>query len=89
MNDPQFDVGDKGYDNAPAFSPEPPARQRGCFFYGCIFALVLAVIGLILGGALLYTGYHYYMKIVEEYTSTTPADIKKFTLPDACPPYCG
>ncbi len=83
MNDPQFEVGNKGYDNSPGFSAEPPPKkQRGCFFYGCVFAAVLAVIGVILAGALTYTGYYYYTKLINDYTSTTPAELTKFQLPE-------
>ena len=45
-NDPEF------Y-QAPKFTPEQyqaPPRQRGCFFYGCIIASVLAVLMAILVG---------------------------------------
>ena len=43
-NDPEF------Y-QAPKFTPEPPhalPKQRGCFFYGCIIASILAVLFAIL-----------------------------------------
>ena len=43
-NDPEF------Y-QAPKFTPEPPQalpKQRGCFFYGCIIASILAVLMAIL-----------------------------------------
>ena len=45
-NDPEF------Y-QAPKFTPEPPQalpKQRGCFFYGCIIASILAVLLAIVHG---------------------------------------
>ncbi len=82
MNDPQFEVGNKAYDNAPGFTPEPPRRERGCFFYGCVIASVLFVIGLILAGALTYTIYYYYTKAIHDYTSTTPEQIPQVNMPE-------
>ena len=81
MNDPQFEVGQKPYDNS-AFTPEPPRKQRGCFFYGCIIALVVGLIGLILVGASAYIGYTWLMKVRDEYTSTSPAEIAQVNLPE-------
>ena len=82
MNDPQFEVGQKHYENA-GFPPEsPPRKQRGCFFYGCIIALILGLIGLILAGIVAYLGYTSIIKLRDEYTSTTPAEIPKADLPE-------
>ena len=82
MNDPQFEVGQKDYENA-GFPPESfPRKQRGCFFYGCIIALILGLIGLILAGIVAYLGYTSIIKLRDEYTSTTPAEIPKADLPE-------
>ena len=54
-NDPEF------Y-QTPKFSPEQyqaPPRQRGCFFYGCIIASVLALLVVILVAILAFVGYRY------------------------------
>jgi hypothetical protein len=76
-NDPEF------Y-QSPKFTPEPPMavpRQRGCFFYGCIIASVLALLVAILvaiGGYLLYRGLN---QLVDQYTATTPLELPKVELP--------
>ncbi len=44
---------DPEFYQSPKFSPdkaEAPPRQRGCFFYGCIIASVLALLMLISRG---------------------------------------
>ena len=57
--------------------PEPPRKQRGCFFYGCITAGILLVLGTI-GTALVgYMGYRWYMNLVENYTDTQPRALPK------------
>lgn len=86
MNDPQFDVGQKPGDPTlnpyeAGFSPEPPQKSRGCFFYGCIIATVLAVLTLICLGVLFYFAYSYYSRAIQEYTSPTPAEIPTVSLP--------
>src|SRR6185437_6005621 len=55
-------------------------KQRGCFFYGCIIAIVLAVLALILAVAVGYMGYYYYTKVLQEWTSTAPVEIPSVTL---------
>jgi hypothetical protein len=80
-NDPEF------Y-QAPKFTPEPPhalPKQRGCFFYGCLFASILAVLMAIVlgvGGFLAYrVAYRALSQVVEEYTSTTPRELPKAAVP--------
>jgi hypothetical protein len=75
MSDPQFDAIHKGYDNSAA-----PGSQRGCFFYGCLIAAILMLIGLVLAGAVGYIGYSYVAKLVDEYTSTTPDTLPVVTI---------
>ncbi|SIN80717.1 hypothetical protein SAMN05444166_0987 [Singulisphaera sp. GP187] len=56
---------------------EPPKAGHGCFFYGCITAIVLAVLlmaGIAISG---YFGYQAYLKIVKQYTSPTPTPLPK------------
>src|SRR5262249_32356890 len=77
-NDPEF------Y-QAPKFSPEQyqaPPRQRGCFFYGCIIASVLALLLLILLGVSIYLGYRWVTKMVDTYTATAPRDLPKVQMPE-------
>ena len=69
------------YDQPPAealFTPEePPKSGHGCFFYGCITAIVLAVIGLILLILGIYFGISWLDKTIKSYTSTTPVVLPK------------
>ena len=65
-NDPEF------Y-QTPKFSPEhyeAPPRQRGCFFYGCIIASVLALLMAILVAVIAFVGYRMLNQWVNEYTGT-------------------
>jgi hypothetical protein len=76
-NDPEF------Y-QAPKFTPEPPQampRQRGCFFYGCIIASILAVLFAILMGVIAFFSYRMLSKAIDDYTSTTPRDLPKLEMP--------
>jgi hypothetical protein len=76
-NDPEF------Y-QAPKFSPEQyqaPPRQRGCFFYGCIIASVLALLAAIFVGVLIFVGYRWVYQIVNDYTSTAPEKLPKVDMP--------
>ncbi len=71
---------DPEFDQAPKFSPEydeSRPRQRGCFFYGCVIASVLAVlliIALALGAYLLYRGFD---RFLEQHTSRVPRELPK------------
>jgi hypothetical protein len=76
-NDPEF------Y-QAPKFTPEQyqaPPRQRGCFFYGCIIASVLALLVAILVGILFFVGYRMLGKLVNEYTAAAPEQLPKVEMP--------
>jgi hypothetical protein len=76
-NDPEF------Y-QAPKFTPEQyqaPPRQRGCFFYGCIIASVLAVLMAILVGVVLFAGYRFLSGLVNDYTATAPEQLPKVEMP--------
>jgi hypothetical protein len=76
-NDPEF------Y-QTPKFSPEQyqaPPRQRGCFFYGCIIASVLAVLLVILVAIVAFVAYRMLGQAVNEYTSTAPEQLPKVEMP--------
>src|SRR5580704_5331007 len=76
-NDPEF------Y-QSPKFSAEPPAaapRQRGCFFYGCIIASVLALLVAIMVAIGIYIGYRFLNQLVDEYTATAPRELPKVEMP--------
>src|SRR5690349_19943547 len=71
------------FPGAPRFTPEPyePPRERGCFFYGCIFASVLAVLFLIAVGLGVYILYRALSHYVEEYTATAPRELPTVEMP--------
>jgi hypothetical protein len=60
---------------------EPPKKEHGCFFYGCIAASVLAVLLLIAIVASIYFGYQAYLKFMNQYTSPTPVELPKVEMP--------
>jgi hypothetical protein len=62
MNDPQF----ASYDVPP--EKAQAARKHGCFYYGCITAVVLMVLLMLLA----YLGYRYVMYQYNEWTSPAP-----------------
>jgi hypothetical protein len=69
------------YEPADAIA-EPPPKERGCFFYGCIAASVLAVlllIGIAVSG---YLGYKALVGLINQYTSPTPVELPKVEMPD-------
>ena len=71
---------DPEFDQAPKFSPEydnSRPRQRGCFFYGCVIASVLAVLLIIALAVLAFVGMRLFSGVVEEWTSPTPAELPK------------
>jgi hypothetical protein len=78
-NDPEF------Y-QAPKFTPEPPPpalpRQRGCFFYGCIIASIMAVLCLILCAVAAFFVYRFFGQVVDQYTSTAPRELPTVEMPE-------
>lgn len=62
-------------------SSEPEKKPRGCFFYGCLTAVCLSLVLLVLVGIGLYSGYRYWTRMVNEYTSTTPMELPHVELP--------
>jgi len=54
--------------------PEPPQapRQRGCLFYGCLIAGILALIMIIAVAVGLFFLYRFTTRMVEQYTDTAP-----------------
>src|ERR1700679_2457080 len=76
-NDPEF------Y-QAPKFTPDPlqpVPKQRGCFFYGCIIASILAVLFAILLAVIGFLGYRLFNQLIDQYTSTTPQTLPKVEMP--------
>lgn len=65
---------------APIEKSEPVKPARGCFFYGCITAICLSVVCCLMLGLAAYSGYRYYSKMVQQYTSTSPVKLPPVTL---------
>src|SRR5262245_2371354 len=60
----------------PAAAASQPAKQRGCFFYGCITVLVLMVLFGIAGFLLIRYGLNKLTAFVEQYTDTRPMTLE-------------
>ena len=76
---------DPEFDHAPKFSPESDdsrPRQRGCFFYGCVIASVLAVLLIIALAVLAFVGMRFFSGLVEEWTSPAPAELPRVQVSD-------
>ncbi len=69
-NDPDFF-------ETPKFSSEAfqPPKQRGCFFYGCVIASVLAALMVVLLAVVSFFLYRFTTKMVDEYTGTAPREL--------------
>lgn len=59
---------------------EPP-RQRGCFFYGCLIAIVLSLLLLLAVGVILVLFYQWAGGVVREYTATSPIELPRVEMP--------
>ena len=74
---------DQDFYQSPRFSPEPyePRRQRGCFFYGCIIASVMALLFVLAVGVGFYMLYRALGRWVDQYTATAPRELPKVEMP--------
>jgi hypothetical protein len=61
---------------------EPPKKPRGCFFYGCIAASVLALLMAIAIGVAGYFARKAYFQFIEQNTSTTRMALPKVEMPE-------
>ncbi|WP_165226713.1 hypothetical protein [Aquisphaera insulae] len=71
---------DPEFYEAPKSSPEYDAtrpRQRGCFFYGCVIASVLAVLLIIALAVLAFLALRLFNGMVQEWTSPTPVELPR------------
>jgi hypothetical protein len=73
MNDPQF-TPFTPYETPPV---EAQRKKHGCFFYGCITVIVLAV----LLALVIYLGIRYAANEIGKYTSPTPETFPQVNLP--------
>lgn len=60
---------------------EPP-RERGCFFYGCIIAIVLSLLLIIAIVVISFLTYQWFGRVVEQYTATAPRDLPVVKMPE-------
>jgi hypothetical protein len=59
--------------DSPYYPESPRARkQRGCLFYGCLVAAILALITIIAVAIGMFFLYRFTTRIVEQYTDTAP-----------------
>lgn len=88
MDLPQFDVGQKadGPMSAgpagPGYYAEPPAKSRGCFFYGCIIALIVSGLGVVIVVASMALLWRFVNNQIKEYTDVAPVSIPVVTATD-------
>jgi hypothetical protein len=71
---------DPEFYQAPKYSAEyegSPPKQRGCFFYGCVIASVLAVLLLIALAVGAFFVMRFFSGVVEQWTSTAPMELPK------------
>jgi len=61
---------------------EPPRQPRGCLFYGCLVAAVLAVLGLLALALIAFLGYRAYTNVIDRYTAPAPMVLPKVELTD-------
>jgi hypothetical protein len=72
-----YDSGKPGLEPSYDAIAEPPRKERGCFFYGCIAASVLAVLMVIGIGVAGYLSYRWIVTLINEHTSPTPVELPK------------
>jgi hypothetical protein len=76
---------DPEFYQAPKFSAEydePPAKQRGCFFYGCVIAIVMAVLLIIALAVGAFFVMRFFSGVVEQWTSPAPMELPKVQIPE-------
>jgi hypothetical protein len=61
--------------------PEPPKKRRGCFFYGCITSLVVALVLVLIVGFVVAKIVGYANAQIVQYTDTAPVPLPKADLP--------
>lgn len=74
---------DPEFYEAPKVPPqygEPRPAQRGCFFYGCIFASVLSLLLIIGLGVVAYMGMRFVYRLADEWTSPAPVALPRVPL---------
>jgi hypothetical protein len=65
------------------YYPEPPRKQRGCLFYGCLFTAILALVALIVVAGSLLMAYRVASRAINDYTDTQPIEMARVEVPEA------
>jgi hypothetical protein len=78
---PQFDRPGSQYYDESLIEHENPPRQRGCFFYGCLFAIILTLLAVVGGGIAVFMLYRYAVNTALPYTDTAPTPLPKVEMP--------
>jgi hypothetical protein len=60
---------------------KPPQRERGCFYYGCLFSAILAGIAAILIVVAMFFLYRFASRTIGQYTDTAPMPMPPLALP--------
>jgi len=80
-------VGTLGMSEVEPDSPYPESprarKQRGCLFYGCLIAAILALITIIAVAIGMFFIYRFTTRIVEQYTDTAPTALPRPNLDEA------
>ncbi len=61
--------------------PENQTKPRGCFFYGCLIAVILTLLAVVGGGIAAYLGYRSLVNFVIPYTDTAPTPLPMVEMP--------
>src|SRR4051794_4321364 len=73
-------LGSQYYDER-MIEPEKTSHQRGCFFYGCLFSILLTLLVVVSGGIAIFMGYRYLVNTALPYTDTSPTPLPKVEMP--------
>ena len=69
-------------DSGSPFPPDPERKRRGCFFYGCIVAVVIGALILLLVGLATWATYRATSQFIEQYAEDKPAPIPVVERPE-------
>ena len=66
------------------YAPPPPREKkpRGCFFYGCLFSAILAVLLIVLVAGGTYLTYRYAINTAKDYTETVATPMPAVEMPE-------
>ena len=68
-----------------SYDYQPPVAQKkkhGCFFWGCITSVILAIVLMIVVGVSVYIGYRYLIDTAKKYTDTVAAPMPVVAMPE-------